>query len=187
MSQTTINTMERTVSENNKRLRKSGQVPCIMYGEFLENSIPVKIQSSALIKLLRDNSKGSIIKLNVNNTIRNCVVKSVQKDTITGELLHVDFQCVNENEVIKMKIPVSFVGLNALQLKRLVLDTFLPEIEMQGNVEKIPEYIKIDVSQMNFEDKIFAKDIELPEEIKLITEPDELLAVVNGFNQGEEN
>ncbi|MCY6960406.1 50S ribosomal protein L25 [Clostridium brassicae] len=187
MSQITIDTIQRTVSENNKILRKNGQVPCIMYGEFLENSIPIKIKSSELIKLLRDNSKGSIIKLSVNDTIKNCVVKNVQKDSVTGELLHVDFQCVNENEIIKMKIPVNYSGLNNLQLNRLVLDTFLSEIEMQGNVEKIPESIKIDVSQMNFDDKIFAKDIELPEEIKLITEPDTLLAVVNGFNQGEEN
>lgn len=186
MLNTAIEISERNCSENNKKLRRNGQVPCIMYGEELKASKPIKIPELDLTKLLNTHSKGAIIKLKLNDVVKNCVVKNVQKDNLSGQLIHVDFQCVNKNETIKMKIPVHFVGMDNLQLKKLVLDTSLSEIEMQGNVEKIPEHIKIDVSDMNFGDKILAKNVELPKDIKLLTEPDTLLAVIVGFNQEED-
>lgn len=179
MSQLAIEIMEKGPSEKAKKLRKNGEIPGIIYGEFMKNSIPIKVDNLSLLKLLKYNSKGSIIKLKLNNEVKNCVVKQVQKDNLTGELIHVDFQYVNKNEVIKMKIPVDFEGMENLHIKKLTLETFLAEIEMQGDVEKIPEFIKIDVSQMNFGDKIYASDIALPEGIKLLTSPDILLAVVN--------
>lgn len=180
MSQLAFEIKERKLSEKNKNLRRNGEIPGIIYGEFLKKAIPVKIEKSSLLQLLKSNSKGSILKLNLKDKTRNCVVKQIQKDNLTGEILHVDFQYVKENEVIKMKIPVSYEGMDKLLSRKLVLETYLSELEMQGNVEKIPEFIKIDVSNMDFDDKLSAGDIKLPEEIRLITEPDTLLAVVNG-------
>lgn len=179
MSQLAFEIKERCLSEKNKNLRKNGEIPGIIYGEFLKESIPVKMEKSNLLRLLKSNSKGSILKLNLKDKTRNCVVKHVQKDNTTGEILHVDFQYVKENEVIKMKIPVSYEGVAQLTSRKLVLQTYLSELEMQGDVEKIPEFIKVDVSQMNFDDKLSAGDIKLPEEIRLITEADTLLAVVS--------
>lgn len=179
MEQLAFEIKERCLSEKNKNLRKNGEIPGIIYGEFLKESIPVKMEKSNLLRLLKSNSKGSILKLNLKDTTRNCVVKQVQKDNTTGEILHVDFQYVKENEVIKMKIPVSYEGLNQLTSRKLVLQTYLSELEMQGDVEKIPKFIRVDVSNMNFDDKLSAGDIKLPEEIRLITEPDTLIAVVS--------
>ncbi|MEW8956009.1 50S ribosomal protein L25 [Clostridium sp.] len=180
MSQLAVQIKEREFNENSRSIRKNGETPGIIYGEFLEKSIPIKVENSILNRLLKYNSKGSILKLNLNDSPKYCVVKEVQKDIITGKVIHVDFQYVKENEVIKMKIPVNFVGLDNLELKRLVLESFLNEIEMQGQVEEIPEYIEIDVSNYNYEDKIFVKDVKLPEGIRLLTEGETLLAVVNG-------
>ncbi|MEA4826879.1 50S ribosomal protein L25 [Clostridium sp. JNZ J1-5] len=180
MSQVAIEVKEREAKENGRKLRRNGQVPGIIYGEFLDNPIPIKVENLTLSKLLKYNSKGSILKLKLNDDTRHCVVKDVQKNTIAGEIIHVDFQYVKESEVIKMNIPINYVGRENLELKKLVLETFLPELELQGAVEKIPEYIELNISQMNYEDKIFAKDVQLPEEVKLITDPDALLAVVNG-------
>ena len=180
MSQAAIEINERCLNESKKRLRREGQVPGIIYGEFLENTIPIKVDNSKLIKLLRYNSKGSILKLKLKDEVKLCVVKQVQKDTVTSEILHVDFQYVKKNEVIKMSIPVNYIGRENLESKRLILETFLQELEVQGAVEKIPEYIDLDVSNLNYEDKIFVKDIELPNEVKLLTEEENLLAVVNG-------
>ncbi|WP_027631740.1 50S ribosomal protein L25 [Clostridium hydrogeniformans] len=180
MSQLAVKINEREINENSKSIRRNGETPGIIYGEFLDKSIPIKVNNSVLNKLLRYNSKGSILKLDLNDAHKYCVVKEVQKDIITGKVIHVDFQYVKENEVIKMKIPVNFIGLENLELKRLVLESFLNEIEMQGQVEKIPEYIEIDVSKNNYDDKIFVKDIKLPEGVRLLTEGETLLAVVNG-------
>ncbi|KGM96593.1 5S rRNA E-loop-binding protein [Clostridium novyi A str. 4552] len=179
MSQAAIVINEREKTDTTNKIRRNGQVPCIMYGEHLEKAIPIKVDYNELMKLLRENSKGSILKLGLNNEIRNCVIKEIQKDTVSGKVIHVDFQNVNKNEVIKMTIPIDFTGINNLQLRKLILETFITEIEMQGKVEEIPENIVIDASTMNCDDKIFVRDIKLPEGIRLLSEPDALVAVVN--------
>ena len=94
------------------------------------------------------------------------------------------YQYVKANEIIKLKVPVTFEGQGALETNRLVLETFASEIEVQGAVEKLPEKIEIDVSNKKFEDKILAKDITLPEGVHLVTAEDTLLALVAG-TEGE--
>lgn len=179
MSQLAVNIMERQATENPKTLRKVGMVPGIIYGESLDNAISIKVESNNLLRLLKNNSKGTILKLNLNNKPLSCVVKEVQKDTIADEVLHVDFQYVKSDEIIKMNIPITYTGRENLELNRLVLETFQPELELQGPAAKIPEHFDVDVSKMQFEDKLYAKDIQLPEDIKLITDSETLLAVVN--------
>lgn len=178
MTELAFKISKRDTKIKSKKLRRLGAVPGIIYGEFLENSIPVQMTSRDLSKVLRDNSKGSIIPLTIDNETKNCVVKDVQKNVL-GEIIHVDFQYVKNNEIIKMKIPVNYLGQENLELKKLVIETHTPSIELQGQVEKIPEYIDMDVSQKNFQDKIFAKDIILPEGVSLLTDSETLLAIVN--------
>ena len=93
--------------------------------------------------------------------------------------MHVDLQYTKPNEVIKMRIPVRTIGQEALEFKKLVLETYNSFIDLQGSVEKIPEYIEIDVSEMKFEDKIFVEDVSIPEDVTVLTNPKTLLAVVN--------
>ncbi|WP_040329142.1 50S ribosomal protein L25 [Clostridium ihumii] len=179
MNKSIILAEERLKNETGKKVRKLGKVPGIIYGEFLETNIPVKMDEPSLLKLLNANSDGSIIQLKVNDCMKRCVVKKVEKDCVTNKIMHVEFQYVKENEVIKLRLPVKFVGHENLALKRLVLENNLNDIELQGPVEKIPEYLEIDVSSLEYNDKIFVKDIKLPDDIKLITNPDTLVALVN--------
>ncbi|GAA0117452.1 50S ribosomal protein L25 [Clostridium senegalense] len=174
-----VDIKERNANEKGKKLRAHGEVPGIIFGKCLETNIPVKIDNSTLIKLLRSNSEGSIIRLNLNGTSKLCVVKKVDKDAVSGKVLHVEFQQVVEKEIIKLKLSVSLKGHENLALKRLVVENFLNEVELQGEVEKIPEFIELYVGDKEYNDKIYVKDIPLPEGVKFITEPETLLAIVN--------
>ena len=129
--------------------------------------------------MLRKNNSGSIIQVNLDGKKLNCVVKEVQKNNLK-EIIHVDLQYTKPNEVIKMRIPVRSIGQEALESKRLILQTYNSFIDLQGSVEEIPEFIEINVSDMKFEDKIFVEDIAIPESVIVLTDPKTLLAVVNG-------
>ena len=78
-----------------------------------------------------------------------------------------------------MRIPVKAIGQEALEAKRLVLETHNFFIDLQGSVEKIPEYIEIDVTDMKFEDKVLVEDVAIPKDITVLTNPKTLLAIVN--------
>lgn len=178
MSNSLFKVYDRKEIGNNKKLRNNNQVPGIIYGEFLENPIPVSIDKFSLIKMLKFNNSGSIIKLSLNDNELNCVVKEVQKNYL-HEILHVDLQYIKPNEVIKMRIPIKIIGQENLETKRLTLETHNLFIDLQGDVEKIPESIEINVSSMNANDKLLIENISIPKEITVISDPKTLLAITS--------
>ncbi|WP_066891752.1 50S ribosomal protein L25 [Clostridium nigeriense] len=178
MSNLAFKVYERNVKENQNRLRKTGQIPGIIYGEFLDETIPVKMCNAELRRMLRKNSSGSIIEVSLEDKKINCVVKEVQKNE-RHEIIHVDFQYIKPNEVIKMRIPIRFIGQDLLESKRLTLETHNLYIDLQGDVEKIPESIELDASDMKLDDKVFIEDIVIPQDITILSDPKTLLAVVS--------
>ncbi|MBE6054111.1 MAG: 50S ribosomal protein L25 [Clostridium sartagoforme] len=178
MSNLAFTIYKRNSKENSNKLRKVGQIPGIIYGEFMEESIPVKMCNSELRRVLKNNGSGSIIKVSLEDKNINCVVKAIQKDQ-KHEIIHVDFQYIKPNEVIKMKIPIKFIGQDILESKRLTLETYNLYIDLQGNVEKIPETIELDATNMTLDDKVFIKDIMIPNDITVLSDPKTLIAVVS--------
>jgi len=164
MSNVAFKVYKRNEKTNQKQLRKTGQVPGIIYGEFLDNTISIQMCNTELKSMLKKNNSGSIIEVDLDGKKLNCVVKEVQKNNLL-EILHVDLQYTKPNEIIKMRIPVRSVGQESLESKRLILETYNSFIDLQGSVEKIPEFIEINVSNMKFEDKIFVEDIAIPEDV----------------------
>ena len=160
MSNLTFNVSERLSNEKAKVIREVGQVPCVIYGTSLEEAISVKITKKELLKLISSNTSSSLIPLSLNGKTKTCVVKELQKDPY-GKVIHVDFQSVNKNEVLKLKIPVTFLGEETLDIKKLILETFSPELEVQGVASHMPETLEFNVETMNFEDKVLAKDIKI--------------------------
>lgn len=179
MKNSSFKVYKRDEKTSQKKLRRLGQTPGVIYGEFLKDSISIQIPTVELEKLLRTNNSGSIIPIDFDGKILNCVVKEVQKNSLQ-EILHVDLLYTKPNEVIKMRIPVNYVGQESLEAKRLLLETHNSFVDLQGSVEKIPEYIEVNVSDMKFEDKVFVEDIAIPEDVAVLTEPKTLLAVING-------
>lgn len=178
MSNVAFKVYERNKKEDTKKLRKTGQIPGVIYGEFLDNTISIKMCNAELKRMIRKNNSGSIISISLDGKNLNCVVKEIQRNNLQ-EILHVDLQYVKPNEVIKMRIPVKFTGQSILESKRLLLETFSPFIDFQGDVEKIPESIEFNVSNMNFDDKVLVENINLPKDVVVLTDPKTLLAVVN--------
>ncbi|VYU45603.1 50S ribosomal protein L25 [Clostridium tertium] len=178
MSNVALKVYNRNVKENQAKLRRKGEIPGIIYGEFLEENIPVKMCNAELRRMLGKNSSGSILEVSLEDKKINCVVKEVQKNE-RHEIIHVDFQYIKPNEVIKMRIPVKFIGQDILETKRLTLETHNLYIDLQGDVEKIPESIELDASNMQLDDKVFIEDIVIPKDITIISDPKTLLAVVS--------
>lgn len=178
MSNISYTVQKRDNNSNNKIIRRAGQVTGVIYGEFLKTPIPVAMDDIELKKMLRTNNSGSIIKINLDGETLNCVVKAVQKN-ILHEVIHFDLQYTKPSEVIKMKIPVKYIGQENLIVKRLLLDANTSFIEFQGPVEKIPEFIEVNVSDMKMNEKILVKDISIPDDVVVLDDPELLLGIIN--------
>ena len=167
MESVVFNVSER--NEKGKKVRMHGEVPAVLYGSHLDNTVSIKITRKDMYKLLTL-AKSSILSLNLNGHIENCVVKELQKDSF-GKVIHIDFQDIKKDEKIKMKIPVVFDGQSTLEV-------LISEVELYGEADKLPENIKCDVGELNIGDKIFIKDLVIPEGMRLDVDEDAIVATI---------
>ena len=185
MSSALLQAVER--KESAKKVRRNGFVPAVIYGEGFERGMPVKLERTKLNKVLKDQGAAPRFSVIVNDTEKEVLVKEIQKDPITDQILHVDMQVLTGNERIKVKVPVVLTGREALEKNNLILEVFNLEVEISGPVNELPESFTIDVSEMNVGDTITAGDIELPgTNIRMQTPAEETLAVVSVPRQTSE-
>ena len=174
MESVVFNVSER--NEKGKKVRMHGEVPAVLYGSHLDNTVSIKITRKDMYKLLTL-AKSSILSLNLNGHIENCVVKELQKDSF-GKVIHIDFQDIKKDEKIKMKIPVVFDGQSTLEGRQLLLEVLISEVELYGEADKLPENIKCDVGELNIGDKIFIKDLVITEGMRLDVDEDAIVATI---------
>lgn len=163
---------------NNHQLRKEGIIPCIIYGKSID-STPIQIDKKVLLTMFRENSRGSVIPLDLNGEVKDCVVKEIQKDNF-GHVIHMDFEQIDKNQKIKLEISINFNGQDYLAEKGLVFEAVHSSIEFHGKASEIPESLEFDVTKMGFDDKILVSDIKLPEGVSIQLDPEEAIAVVRG-------
>jgi len=163
-------------NEKGKKVRMHGEVPAVLYGSHLDNTVSIKITRKDMYKLLTL-AKSSILSLKLNGHIENCVVKELQKDSF-GKVIHIDFQDIKKDEKIKMKIPVVFDGQSTLEGRQLLLEVLISEVELYGEADKLPENIKCNVGGLNIGDKIFIKDLVIPEGMRLDVDENAIVATI---------
>ena len=174
MESIVFNVSER--NEKGKKVRMHGEVPAVLYGSHLDNTVSIKITRKDMYKLLTL-AKSSILSLKLNGHIENCVVKELQKDSF-GKVIHIDFQDIKKDEKIKMKIPVVFDGQSTLEGRQLLLEVLISEVELYGEADKLPENIKCNVGELNIGDKIFIKDLIIPEGVRLDVDENAIVATI---------
>lgn len=183
MSNVVYDVIER--NESGKKARQQGAIPGVLYGVDYKDGLAIEMPSKNMFKLL-STVKNSMFSVKLNGKEEYCVVKDVQRD-IYGRVIHVDFQNVNKDEDIKMKIPVIFNGEDKVSGKGLLLKALVTEVELYGESDEFPENIQYDVSNLEFGSKVFAKDLAIPEGFKLELDEDTLVATVGGNGAVEED
>ena len=81
-------------SGNTNRLRKEGNIPAVIYGNKLDNSIPIEIHKTEFQRYLDANGGDKIVEVNLNGEVRNCKITEVQIDGVKEGFLHIDFLLV---------------------------------------------------------------------------------------------
>lgn len=186
MSSTVYQIRKRTEGKKPRQLRRMNIVPGVVYGAEYPDSMPIEMDLSEINKLVKENSKSSVIALTGLDKDFNVIVKEVQKDNFTALPTHIDFQTIRAGEVITVSIPIHTHGDDALAYKDLLMQLDLSELEVKGPAEKLPNYIHLDVEKMEFEDRVFVKDLTVPEGVAILEDEDALVGIVISSAQREE-
>lgn len=166
-----------------KKLRKGGKVPGVMYGHGEETQAVALNQHDVEVALLHGER---LLEIDVEGKTQNALVKEVQYDTFGHEILHIDLARVDLDERVELTVVIHLVGEPAGVKEGGSLQQSESEVQIECPVRSIPEEIKHVVTELQLNERLYMKDLELPEGATLLSEPDAVVATVVELAEEEE-
>jgi len=166
-----------------KDLRKEGFIPAVVYSEGKE-SLPIKVSHRQLLQLVHQHRlESAVINLKVKDDkkqkARSCLIKEIQYDPVSDDIVHVDFNQISLTKVIKINVPVVAKGEPVgVKQEGGSLEHILWEIEVECLPTDIPKEIEVDVSPLKMGDTIHIKDITFPANVKVLNNPEAIVLSV---------
>lgn len=144
-----------------RRLRMIDQIPGVFYFTGKEN-VPLSVDLTNFKLLLK--TKPSLIELHVDGLKpRECVIREMQRDPVTNEILHVDFLGIKRGTKVKLSIPVVLLGVpKGVKTGGGILQHAAKELEIECLPKDIPSRIEIDVSGLNIGEAIHVSALDFP-------------------------
>jgi len=165
-----------------KKSRREGFIPGVVYGREIK-SLPVKFVKREFLKVLREHGERPRVKLIIDNQEKMALVKDIEKEPITGEVLHVDLQLVAAGQKITCDIPIKFIGREKLKSKGLILQVNIDSINVTGEATVIPEHFVVDVGDKNNGDVVTIEDLNIHPEIQITDLPEDAIAVITSAEE----
>ena len=177
----TLNASE-AQGKSNKRLRREGLVPGVVYGKG-EDSTNVQVDAKTFEALYRAAGRTSVVKFRVPGQSRSTsgFIKSVQRHPLTGRALHVDYFLVDLKVEMEVEVPLVFVGeAPAVEDTGGTLLHNLSSIRVKALPGDIPHEIEVNVSVLTSLDvAIHVRDLNLNRElVQVLSDGDTLVATV---------
>ncbi|MFH1541856.1 MAG: 50S ribosomal protein L25 [bacterium] len=193
MAKTTVELKAKKREEKKKKvkaLRLAGSIPAVIYGRKFE-STPIVVDNKEFRKKVLASEAGHNLIFNVKIASGETVpviTQNIQRDPLTGNILHLDFMNILIDEKIKAKVPVEFTGGVPVGVKDDggVLIHGLREIEIKCLPMEIPDRFKVDVSKMAINDSIHISDLEIGSNIEVLEDMSAMIAAVTAATKEEE-
>ena len=164
-----------------RRLRRAGRVPGVVYGGASRQSVAVAVEPKPLLRILHSESGvNTIVDLRVEGGESSQVlVKDLQIDPTSDELLHVDFYRLAMDKVITVTVPVLLRGEAAgVKQQGGLVDFVTREIQVECMPTEIPEHVDVDVSPLMIGDGVRMRDVAEGASWRPVSELDTLLVHV---------
>ena len=170
-----------------RRLRLTGKVPAVLYGAKGE-SIALAVNTKQVGQILRSaTGHNTLFQVSLSGKEQPAIVKDWLVDPVTGNLLHVDLMRVAMDVRMRVKVPVHTFGEPAgVKVQGGVFETVTREVEIECLPAEIPTEFRLDVSQLMIGMQVRASDIALDPKIKLLSDPERVIAHVVTLRVEEE-
>lgn len=153
-----------------RRLRHQNEFPAIIYGGEKE-PVNISLQHDQIVHMLENESFfASIITMKVDGAAEDVIIKGLQRHPARPRIMHADFQRVDANKALHVKVPLHFineatcVGVKAGGL----VSHLITELEISCLPRFLPEYIEVDIAALNLGDSLHIADLKLPEGVTSI-------------------
>ena len=165
----TANAREAQGTGASRRLRKAGRVPGIIYG----SGEPVLIDldhNDLFYSLLNEAFHASILTLKLGSKKESVLLRDFQMHPFRRQVMHIDFQRIDAKKEVHMKVPLHFINAEnapGVKLGHGIINHVLNELEISCLPAKLPEFIEVDLAELELGQTVHVSDIKLPKGVTL--------------------
>lgn len=190
MSTPIINVSMRKGTGTNKSIqtRKSGNLPGVVYSRG-EEPKPIAMDAKEVEKLISRHGQSLKIALDLEGVRTFVVIKETQRNTMKNELVHIDFQTLDENEKIKMIMPIHIINREEVETSIQFIQVNINEIEIQTFPKHLPDKIELDAMKLKEKDVLTIADLDIAEneEIEILQDRENVVASLTYINRKVED
>lgn len=166
-------------TRGNKRLRLTGRVPAIVYGEAKEPEVISVDNHSTELALNGADSFSAIVNLDgVGEGKTPTIIRDIQRHPVTGKLEHIDFLRIDLSAPVAMDLPVILKGTPAGVRGGGILDHTMRVLSVRGLPLALPKEFVIDVSGLGLNESVHVSDLNIPEGVEVMVDAEEAVASV---------
>jgi large subunit ribosomal protein L25 len=153
-----------------RRLRRSGKVPAVLYGGGRDPRSLQLDHINLLHQMEHEAFYNSILTIKVGKEEQAAIVKDVQRHPAKRQVWHIDFQRILADEKIRMNVPVHFMGEDVapgVKTSGGVIAHLMSELEISCLPKDLPEYIEVDISELEMDAIVHLSDVTVPAGVEL--------------------
>lgn len=163
---------EHTGSKDAARVRKSGRIPAVVYGHKKE-PVAISLDAHGLVEGLHHGHR--LMDVQIGRKREKVLVKDLQYDHLGRDVIHVDLMRVDVEEMVKVNVPIELKGTAKGTHSGGIIEEHAGHLEVECKVTDIPESIVVLVKEIDVGDSLHASEIEIPDGVKLISDPTTVL------------
>lgn len=170
-----------------RRLRREGKLPAVLYGGHAEPVAITLDHNDVLLHAAHEAFYSHILTLTIDGKSERVVVKDMQRHVYKPRIHHMDLLRVSETEVLNMRVPIHFINEDTcvgVKVGSGVIAHQMADIEITCLPKDLPEYIEVDLKDMNIGETLHVGELKLPEGVQvtaLLHGGDEQLPVVTVY------
>src|SRR6478736_4159802 len=153
---------------NNRRLRRTGNVPAVLYGHG-EACISLAVESTAIMNVIRHGHK--LVRLQ-GDVSEGAFIKAVQWDVYGKGVIHIDLLRVSDTEKVRTTVRVELKGTAVGLSEGGIIEFVLHELEIECPAASVPEKLVVNVNDLHLNKAIHARDVHLPEGATILDDLD---------------
>jgi len=155
-----------------RRMRRAGKAPGIVYGGPVAPT-PIELDHNALFHALRNEAfHSSILTMKLDGAATKVLLRDVQMHPFRNEILHVDFQRLDENRKIHMKIPLHFVNGEvspAVKINSAIISHVVADLDVTCLPKDLPEFIEVDLTELDVGHSVHVSALKMPPGVTVVS------------------
>jgi large subunit ribosomal protein L25 len=158
--------------------RKLGRIPAVLYG-IGKTTVSVEVNEKEVQDVLRKNPRAILQAATPDTGVLPVIIRNIQRETLTGKIVHIDFHHVNMTISMDSKVAIHFSGESDGVKLGGGLQVELHEVEVRCMPDHLPTSMEVDVSGMAIGDQLLVSDLIFREGVEVLSDPNAVIIKIN--------